>query len=136
MAQEMSPALYAAHIGIEESTVWEWINGRSSVIFDERDIRPVNGHLWLIAVQAPNAAGRGARPQFKENPTYRYTRKRKSVHEARRGGAMQVVPVERAGVPGMPQPAAEHVQGDASLGMVGGEGMAEALEVADREAGA
>ena len=135
MAQEMSPALYAAHVGIDPGTIQEWIQGRGAVLFDSRDIREVHGKLVLIAVQAPNGAGLGARPRFVPNPAYTYIRKRKSIHEARRGGAMEVVPVEGAGVPGVPQPAAEHVQGHPALGVVGGKGMAQALEVADREAG-
>ena len=135
MAQEMSPELYAQHAGIKPTTVWDWVNGRASVLFDPRDLREINGRLKLIAVAAPNGAGQGARPRFIPNPTYKYERKRKSVHEASRGGPMEVIAVEGAGAAGMTHPAPENVQGDSSLGMVGGEGMPEAFQVADRKAG-
>jgi hypothetical protein len=138
MAQEMSPALYAAHVGIDPGTVQEWIQGRGAVLFDSRDIREVHGKLTLIAVQAPNGAGLGARPRFVPNPAYTYIRKRKSrlIHEAGGTGSVEIVPVEGAGVAGVAQPAAEHVEGNPPFRVMGGEGMAEALEVADREAGA
>lgn len=138
MAQEMSPSLYAQHAGIPETTVDDWIQGRGSVLFDPRDIRPIHGRLTLIAVAAPNGAGLGARPRFIPNPNYKYERKRKpkaSVHEAAGAGAMDVVVVEGAGVPGMPQPAPENIQGDASLDVVGGVGMAQGFQVPQGEAG-
>jgi hypothetical protein len=136
MAQEMSPQHYAEHVGIPPSTVDDWIQGRGAVLFDPRDLREVHSRLKLIAVQAPNGAGLGARPRFIPNPAYKYERKRKSVHETRGGRPVEIVPVQGAGVPGVPHPAPQDVQGDAALGVVGGEGMAEALEVADGEAGA
>lgn len=135
MAQEMSPEGYAKHATIPESQVQDWIQGRGAVLFDPRDLREVHGRLKLIAVQAPNGAGLGARPRFVPNPAYKYQRK-KSVHEAGRAGAVEVVPIEGAGVPGMAHPAPQDVQGDAALGVVGGEGVSQAFEVADREAGA
>jgi hypothetical protein len=136
MAQEMSPQHYAEHVGIPASTVDDWIQGRGAVLFDPRDLREIHGRLKLIAVQAPNGAGLGARPRFIPNPAYKYERKRKSVHEAGRARPVEVVPIEGPGVPGVAHPAPQDVQGDAALGVVGGEGMAEALEVADGEAGA
>jgi hypothetical protein len=138
MAQEMSPALYAAHAGIPESTVDDWIQGRGSVLFDPRDLRQIHGRLSLIAVAAPNGAGLGARPRFIPNPNYKYERKRKpkaSVHVTTGAGPMDVIAVQGAGVEGMAQPAPEHVQGDASFGVVGGEGMPQGFQVADRKAG-
>lgn len=135
MAQEMSPEGYAKHATIPETQVQDWIQGRGAVLIDPRDLREVHGRLKLIAVQAPNGAGLGARPRFVPNPAYKYERKRKSVHEAGGAGPVQVVPIERAGVPGVAHPAAQHVQGDAALGVVGGEGMPEAFQVADGEAG-
>lgn len=135
MAQEMSPALYAAHVGIPVSTVDAWITGRGSVLFDARDIRQIHGRLALIAVQAPNAAGEGARPRFVENTAYKYERKRKSVHKAAGAGAVEVIPVEGAGVPGMTQPAPEDVEGYAPLGMIGRKGVAQGLQVSNRETG-
>lgn len=134
MAQEMSPKLYAQHVGIDEGSVWDWIGGRGPVLFDERDIRPVHGHLWLIAVQAPNAAGLGARPQFKENPAYRYMRRKKSVHKSGSGCPVDVIPLKDAGVACMADPATENIHRDTPLGMIGAIGMAEALEVPALEA--
>jgi len=136
MAQEMSPAMYAAHIGIPASIVETWIRGRGSKLFDSRDIRVISGHLTLIAVQAPNASGQGARPRFIRNPAYKYERKRKSVHESGSAGPVEIVPVQGAGVESMPHPAAEDIQGNPTFRVVRREGMAQALEVADREAGA
>lgn len=136
MAQEMSPRMYAAHVGISLQSVEDWIGGRGSVLFDPRDIREIHGKLNLITVAAPNGAGLGARPRFIPNPAYKYERKRKSVHVPGGAGPVEVVAVKGAGVEGMAHPASEDVQGDAALRMVGREGMAQALEVADREAGA
>ena len=139
MAQEMSPQLYAQHLGIEPSTVECWIQGRSSVIFDPRDIREIHGKLKVIAVQAPNASGQGARPRFIPNPNYKYERKRKpkgSVHESGRGGSMDVIPLQDAGIGSVADPAAENVDRDASLGMVGAEGMPKGFQVSDAEAAA
>ena len=104
MAQEMSPSMYAAHVGIPVSTVEAWLHGAASVLIDNRDIRQINGRLTLIAVQAPNASGEGARPRFIPNPAYKYERKRKSVHEAGGTGSVQVIPVQGTGIPRMAQP--------------------------------
>lgn len=134
MAQEMSPSLYAAHAGIPYSTVEAWLTGRGAKLFDPRDIRVIHGKLTLIAVQAPNASGQGARPRFVDNPAYKYTRK--SVHESGRAGAVEIVPVEGAGVPGMPEPTPEDVQGNAALGVVRREGVTQTFEVADGKASA
>lgn len=136
MASEMSPAMYAAHVGIPVSTVEAWLQGNGSVLVDPRDLRPITGRLVLIAVQAPNASGQGARPRFIPNPAYKYTRKRKGlIHESSRTSPMEVVPVEGAGVGGMPQPAPEDVEGDIPFRVVGGESMAQGLQIAGGEAG-
>lgn len=137
MAQEMSPAMYAAHVGIPVTTVEDWLNGRGSVLLDPRDVRVIHGRLKLIAVQAPNAAGNGARPQFIPNPAYKYERKRKakgSIHEPASAGPVEVVPIERPGISRMPEPSAQDVQRHPALGVVGREGMAQAFQVANGEA--
>lgn len=135
MAQEMSPGMYAAHIGIDPETVQEWIQGRGAVLFHPLDIREVHGKLKLIAVQAPNAAGQGARPRFIPNPAYTYIRKRKpSVHEAGGARPVEVVPVQGAGAPGVAHPAPENVEGNSALGVVGREGMSKAFKVSNRKA--
>lgn len=136
MTIELSPEGYAKHAVIPISTVWDIINGRASVLFDPRDIRPVHGRLWLIAVNGPNAAGKGARPQFIPNPAYTYKRKRPlkgaragSVHVAGGAAPVEVVPQEDGGAWRVAHPAGEHVDGDVPLGVVGREGMAEGLQV-------
>lgn len=134
MAQEMSPALYANHAGIKVSMVEDWIQGSGSILFDPRDIRQIHGRLTLIAVQAPNASGQGARPRFIPNPAYKYERKRKSIHESRGAGPVKVVPVQGAGIQSVSHPTTQDVQWNAALGVVGREGVSEALEVANRKA--
>jgi hypothetical protein len=134
MAQEMSPKLYAQHVGIDEGSVWDWINGRGPVLIEDRDIRQVHGKLWLIAVQAPNAAGLGARPQFKPNPAYKYMR-RKLVHKSGSTGPMDVVTVEGPGVVSVSHPTPENIQGDIPFSVISRKAMAKALQVSNREPG-
>jgi hypothetical protein len=75
MTVEWAPEKFAKETGIPLSVIWDWINGRASVLIDSRDLREINRRFKLISVAAPNASGQGARPRFVPNPRYKYVKK-------------------------------------------------------------
>lgn|SRR3990167_4004369 len=124
MAREVTPELFHELTGMPVTTVWEYINGRGPVIWDERDIRRLTRKQVFLTLAAPNASGQGARPRTVPNPDWR------SVHKPRGAGPVEIVSLQGPAIPGMAQPAPEDIDGDAPFGMVGTVGMAQGLEIA------
>jgi hypothetical protein len=132
MACEVTPERFHELTGMKLSVVYDYLNNRSPVMWDPRDVRELTRATKLLTMAAPNASGQGARPRTLPNPNYR--KAKGSVLEAGGAGAVDVVAVEGPGVGGVPAPTAEHVEGNPAFGMVGAEGMAQALEVGTRKA--
>jgi hypothetical protein len=132
MACEVTPERFSELTGMKLSVVYDYLNGRSPVMWHPLDVRELTRANKLLTMAAPNAAGQGARPRTIPNPNYR--KAKGSVHESGGAGPMDVVAVEGAGVPGVAEPSPEHVQGDAALGMVGAVGMPQAFQVGSGEA--
>ena len=94
-----------------------WLTGRTGYKFDPRDVRYLTPKCPLITVQAPNAAGKGARPQL--------------IHILSGTPAMDIVAVEGARGGAMTHPAAQYIQRDPALNVVSGECVPETLDVVD-----
>jgi len=131
MAREVTFEKYSAETGMPLSVMRDYLIGRSPVKWDPRDVRPITRTTVMITVDAGNAAGLGKRPRTIPNPDYR---KAKSIHVPRGAGAVDVDAIEDAGVGSVAHPAAQHVQGDAALRMVGREGMPQGFQVFQRQA--
>src|SRR4051812_26942769 len=99
--REVSPETFAKLADMEEATVWSWIQGRSTVRIDERDLRRYTRRTVRIIYQPQNVAGKGARPRL--------------IHKTGGAGSVDVNPVQGAGVLSVPHPLPENIEGDAAL---------------------
>lgn len=113
--REVSPETFSRLSDTALETIWSWIQGRSTVRIDERDLRRYTKRTVRIIYQMPNAAGKGGRPRL--------------VHKTGGAGPVDVNPVQDTGVLSVAHPNPENVQGDASLRVVSGVGMPEGFKV-------
>lgn len=119
--REISPETFSRLTDTDLSVVMDWINGRSTVRFDERDLVRYSRRCVRIIYQLPNAAGKGKRPRMAE-----------SIHKSSRRRPVDVDPIEYPRIPSMAHPSPEDVEGDASFSVVTGEGMPEGFQVLER----
>lgn len=125
----LTPEEYAVEFNRPLTLVRNWMQpSRKSVSkFHPEDIDRSSPRNPRIVVVPPDARGKNERPRIIDTP-------RRSVHPARGAFPVKVKPSKSGAAWGVAQPMRQNVLGDSALNVVGGECMAQALQVNGRKA--